>query len=84
MKQTNWATGLARLASMCFRSIEKLQVAKATFRGSKGIGQYAPQSFQPVQVAPGAPPDPFQQDGIVQEDDNGEPILLPRDPPPPV
>ncbi len=88
MKQQNWSTGLAKIASMCFRTIESLQLGSATYRGARVSNATRQRgAFQPFKIGPNEQPaqqkppvDPFLDDGMVMEDDEGEPILLPRSP----
>lgn len=57
MKQTNWAAGLKRLASMCFRMMEDKQVSSAIIRGTRpGSTPGQRKAFAPFKLGPNQPP----------------------------
>jgi hypothetical protein len=88
MKQMNWEAGLGRLFSMAFQMIEKKQVGKAKFTGSRINSFGKRKAFSTSLTAGAAPeevPNPALEAGFASEDpgagfDVAEMISLPRDP----
>jgi hypothetical protein len=80
MKQTNWSSGLKKIAEMCFRMIEQKQARSVTYRGATRRGTVR-SPFKPFTLGPKMDAASVPNPAFDEADPLSDPtLILPRSP----